>query len=59
LLQGDDMVQSVQSSRKIYDGVLNVRGLDRELIRKAKAAAATEGVTIREWITKAIKLALT
>jgi len=46
-------------SRKSFDGVLNVRGLDRDLVRKAKAAAATEGITIREWVAKAIKTALT
>jgi predicted HicB family RNase H-like nuclease len=53
------MVQTVQMSRKSFDGVLNVRGLDRDLVRKAKAAAATEGITIREWVAKAIKTALT
>jgi predicted HicB family RNase H-like nuclease len=48
------MVQRVQMS----SAVLNVRGLDQSLVRSAKAAAATEGITIREWITKAIKSAL-
>jgi predicted HicB family RNase H-like nuclease len=33
---------------------LNLRAVPDELIRKAKAAAAMQGVTLREWVLKAI-----
>jgi predicted HicB family RNase H-like nuclease len=35
-------------------GVLNIRGVPPEMIRKAKAAAAMQGVTLRDWVLKAI-----
>lgn len=36
-------------------GVLNIRGVPAELIRRAKSAAALQGVTLREWVLKAIE----
>jgi predicted HicB family RNase H-like nuclease len=36
-------------------GVLNVRGVPPDLIRRAKSAAALQGVTLREWVLKAIE----
>ena len=36
-------------------GVLNVRGVPTDLIRRAKSAAALQGVTLREWVLKAIE----
>jgi hypothetical protein len=34
--------------------VLNLRGLPDDLIRRAKAAAALEGITLKDWVMKAI-----
>jgi predicted HicB family RNase H-like nuclease len=34
--------------------VLNIRGVPPELIRKAKAAAALRGITLRDWIIEAV-----
>jgi hypothetical protein len=36
-------------------GVLNIRGVPTDLIRRAKSAAALQGVTLREWVLKAIE----
>jgi predicted HicB family RNase H-like nuclease len=36
-------------------GVLNIRGVPGDLIRRAKSAAALQGVTLREWVLKAIE----
>lgn len=36
-------------------GVLNIRGVPTDLIRRAKSAAALQGVTLREWVLKAIQ----
>jgi predicted HicB family RNase H-like nuclease len=36
-------------------GVLNVRGVPTDLIRRAKSAAALQGITLREWVLKAIQ----
>jgi hypothetical protein len=35
--------------------VLNVRGVPSDLIRRAKSAAALQGITLREWVLKAIE----
>lgn len=35
--------------------VLNLRGVPDELIRKAKSAAALQGITLREWMFKAME----
>jgi predicted HicB family RNase H-like nuclease len=37
------------------DGSLNIRGIPSDLIRRAKFAAALQGVTLREWVLKAIE----
>jgi predicted HicB family RNase H-like nuclease len=37
------------------NGVLNIRGVPADLIRRAKSAAALRGVTLREWVLKAIE----
>jgi hypothetical protein len=34
--------------------VLNLRGVPDDLIRKAKSAAALQGITLRDWVLKAI-----
>jgi predicted HicB family RNase H-like nuclease len=34
--------------------VLNLRGLPDDLIRRAKSAAALEGITLKDWVMKAI-----
>jgi predicted HicB family RNase H-like nuclease len=36
-------------------GVLNLRGIPTDVIRRAKSAAALQGVTLREWVLKAIE----
>ena len=36
-------------------GVLNIRGAPTDLIRRAKSAAALQGLTLREWVLKAIE----
>jgi predicted HicB family RNase H-like nuclease len=36
-------------------GVLNIRGVPDDLIRRAKSAAALQGITLREWVVKAIE----
>jgi predicted HicB family RNase H-like nuclease len=36
-------------------GVLNIRGVPSDLIRHAKSAAALQGITLREWVLKAIE----
>jgi hypothetical protein len=36
-------------------GVLNIRGVPTDLIRLAKSAAALQGITLREWVLKAIE----
>jgi predicted HicB family RNase H-like nuclease len=36
-------------------GVLNIRGVPSDLIRRAKSAAALQGKTLREWVVKAIE----
>jgi predicted HicB family RNase H-like nuclease len=36
-------------------GVLNVRGVPTDLVRRAKSAAALQGVPLREWVLKAIE----
>jgi predicted HicB family RNase H-like nuclease len=36
-------------------GVLNLRGVPTDLIRRAKSAAALQGITLREWVLKAIE----
>lgn len=35
--------------------ILNVRGFPVDIHREAKAAAAREGITLREWFVKAVK----
>jgi len=35
--------------------VLNLRGLPDDLVRRAKASAALEGVTLKDWVMKAIQ----
>ena len=35
--------------------VLNLRGVPDDLIRKAKSAAALQGITLREWMFKAME----
>jgi hypothetical protein len=37
-------------------GVLNIRGVDPELVRLVKVAAAERGVTMREWVVEAVEL---
>ena len=39
-------------------GDLNIRKIDRKILRDVKSVAAAEGLTIREWIVRAIKLAV-
>jgi predicted HicB family RNase H-like nuclease len=34
---------------------LNLRAVPADLIRRAKSAAALQGVTLREWVLKAIE----
>lgn len=34
---------------------LNLRAVPDELMRKAKAAAAMQGITLREWVLKCIE----
>jgi predicted HicB family RNase H-like nuclease len=34
---------------------LNLRAVPNDLIRRAKSAAALQGVTLREWVLKAIE----
>jgi predicted HicB family RNase H-like nuclease len=34
---------------------LNLRAVPTDLIRRAKSAAALQGVTLREWVLKAIE----
>jgi len=36
-------------------GVLNIRGVPSDLIRRAKSAAALQGITLREWVLKAVE----
>jgi predicted HicB family RNase H-like nuclease len=36
-------------------GVLNLRGIPTDVIRRAKSAAALQGITLREWVLKAIE----
>jgi predicted HicB family RNase H-like nuclease len=36
-------------------GVLNIRGVPLDIVRRAKSAAALQGVTLREWVLKAIE----
>jgi len=38
--------------------VLNLRGLPDDIVRKAKAAAALEGITLKDWVVKAIEARL-
>ena len=35
--------------------IVNVRGFPIDVHREAKAAAAKEGITLREWFVKAVK----
>jgi predicted HicB family RNase H-like nuclease len=35
--------------------VLNLRGLPDDLLRRAKSAAALQGMTLRDWVLKAIE----
>lgn len=35
--------------------VLNIRNAPDDLIRRAKSAAALQGVTLREWVLKAVE----
>jgi predicted HicB family RNase H-like nuclease len=35
--------------------VLNIRNVPDDLIRRAKSAAALQGVTLRDWVLKAIE----
>lgn len=37
------------------DKVLNLRNVSEDLVRRAKSAAALQGVTLREWVLKAIE----
>jgi predicted HicB family RNase H-like nuclease len=39
----------------VSKGVLNLRGVPTDLIRRAKSAAALQGVTLRDWVLKAIE----
>jgi predicted HicB family RNase H-like nuclease len=34
---------------------LNLRAVPTDLIRRAKSAAALQGITLREWVLKAIE----
>lgn len=34
---------------------LNLRSVPDDLVRRAKSAAAMEGITLREWVLKAIQ----
>jgi predicted HicB family RNase H-like nuclease len=36
-------------------GSLNLRRMPTDLMRRAKSAAALQGVTLREWVMKAIE----
>ena len=36
-------------------GVLNIRDVPPDIIRRAKSAAALEGTTLKEWVLKAIE----
>jgi predicted HicB family RNase H-like nuclease len=36
-------------------GSLNLRRVPTEVMRRAKAAAALQGITLREWVLKAIE----
>lgn len=36
-------------------GVLNLRGIPTDVIRRAKSAAALQGITLRDWVLKAIE----
>lgn len=35
--------------------VMNIRGVPSDLIRRAKSAAALQGITLREWVIEAIQ----
>jgi len=36
-------------------GDLNIRKIDRKIIRDVKSVAASEGLTIRDWVLQAIR----
>ena len=38
----------------MHKGVLNIRGVPEDLIRKGKSTAALQGITLREWVLRAI-----
>jgi hypothetical protein len=35
--------------------VMNIRGVPSDLIRRAKSTAALQGITLREWVLKAVE----
>jgi predicted HicB family RNase H-like nuclease len=39
----------------VRDKSLNLRSVPDDLIRHAKSAAALQGITLREWVLKAIE----
>lgn len=49
------LLYTVVHHHTVSQGVLNIRGVPSDLIRRAKSAAALQGVTLREWVLKAIE----
>jgi ribosomal protein S27AE len=42
--------ESLHKSTGTFDGVVNIRGVDRSLIRAMKSEAAKTGRTLRDWV---------